>query len=131
MSVYIAYELRVHVRDSWRIEAIFDERALAVDAAKRLQLRNPRQLITVVEESFDEEENLVKEEIVFRSQFFENATKIQVKQTRKTTSSKSEDKTPKSSVAINTPLSPLAKKLLMLMGLVAALAAYVGLQYFK
>ncbi len=131
MSIYVAYELRVHVRDSWRIEAIFDEKALAIDAAKRLQTRNAGQPISVVEETFDEDENLVREEIVFRSQFFENATKIQVKQTRKTTSSKVVDGEPEASVAFRAPLSPMAKKLLMLMGLVGALAAYAGLQYFK
>lgn len=130
MTMIIAYELRTHAKSGWRIEAVFDESILALDAAKRLQGRNPALPILVVEETYDQMKEQVRERIVFRSDYQGDTIKVQPKRRKLDGGAGAEDVRAETRVERG-PMNPVLKKALMYMALLLAIGAYFGLEFIK
>lgn len=65
MSILKAYEVHTLERSKWRIEAIFDEKGIAIDHAKSL-IGGPVVSARVVEETLDTETDQCVSKVVYR-----------------------------------------------------------------
>lgn len=65
MSTLKAYEVHTRERGKWRIDAIFDDKNLALDHAKRL-IGGPVDSARVIEETMDTESGETGTKVVFR-----------------------------------------------------------------
>lgn len=130
MTMIIAYELRLHAKTGWRIDAIFDEKILALDAAKRLQERNPALPILVVEETYDQMKEQVQERIVFRSDYQGDTIKVQPRRRVIDGATGSGDEGKKARPE-HGPMNPMLKKAMMYLALVLAITAYFALDFIR
>ena len=68
MTVYTAYEVRVFRNNDWRVEAVLDDEALAIAAARKIETRMANMPIVVVQEVYDAARNHLKSHSVYRSE---------------------------------------------------------------
>jgi len=63
----VAFEIQVYKAGSWKIDSIFDDRALALFEAKRLESYSRQDSIRIIEETYDDATNLTSVRVIFRS----------------------------------------------------------------
>jgi hypothetical protein len=65
MTTVRAFEVHTLQSDRWRIDSVFDDRALALFEAKRLEQNSKYQSVRVVEEWFDERTNQSRTKAIY------------------------------------------------------------------
>ena len=138
MTVYTAYEVRVFRNSNWRVEAVLDDEALAIAAARKIETRMARIPIVVVQEVYDAARNHLKSHSVYRSdpavQAAEPAQKAMRasggstgKNRRDAATARSQSSVRSARTVESTPANPVASWALV-GDLVAALSAYAALR---
>jgi len=63
----VAFEIQVYKAGNWRIDSVFDDRALVLFEAKRLESYSSKNSIRVIEETHDEATGQSSVKVIFRS----------------------------------------------------------------
>ncbi|MHA1113776.1 MAG: hypothetical protein ACTSRY_04645, partial [Alphaproteobacteria bacterium] len=66
-TTMISFELHTYLGGNWKIDSIFDDRALAMSEAKRIEERGRTSAVRVVEEIYDEITRDVQSRTIYRS----------------------------------------------------------------
>lgn len=67
MTTMVSFELHTYLGGNWKIDSIFDDRALAMSEAKRIEERGRTAAVRVVEEIYDEVTRDVQSRTIYRS----------------------------------------------------------------
>ncbi|MBT4769284.1 MAG: hypothetical protein HOO00_01980 [Rhodospirillaceae bacterium] len=67
MTKNVAFEIEVYKAGSWKVDSIFDDRALVLFEAKRLESYSRQNNIRVIEETYDDATNQTSARVIFRS----------------------------------------------------------------